>query len=142
MMRRSRINIIQVPSTSDVSESDNTGFYIIVSFAICVCCIFLSVSAGVAAYFLLNKKKEEAPFDKSLLEYRDKDGSHIISSLPFQVKDAYYLNMPVASGKIYTFTGKKCLKGVCDDVVLKKTPSMHLYYEDGNLLQGRLEYAS
>lgn len=126
------------------NDSDNnSGITIVVILAICVCCIFFSISAAIAAYFFL--KKKEAPFDKKLLEYRDKSGSHIITSLPFDVKDVYYLNMPAGS-KRYSFTGKSCYDGVCDDVNLKNVEAINLYYDDaglftnGTLLSGKLEY--
>ena len=120
------------------SDKDNSsGMIIVIVLALCVCCVFVSVSAAIAMYFSF--KKKEAPFDKTLLEYRDKTGSHIIKSLPFDVKDAYYLNMPVST-KRYSFKGKSCLDDVCDDVNLKNVEAINLYYEDGNLLTGKLEY--
>lgn len=120
------------------SDKDNSsGMIIVIILALCVCCVFVSVSAAIAMYFSF--KKKEAPFDKTLLEYRDKTGSHIIKSLPFDVKDAYYLNMPVST-KRYSFKGQSCLDDVCDDVNLKNVEAINLYYEDGNLLTGKLEY--
>lgn len=119
------------------NEDNSSGMTSIIILALCVCCIFVSVSAGIAMYFSF--KKKEAPFDKTLLEYRDKTGSHIIKSLPFNVKDAYYLNMPLATKK-YSFKGRACSDDVCDDVNLKNVEAINLYYEDGNLLTGTLQY--
>jgi hypothetical protein len=127
--------------TSNNSEnSDNTGMIIIIVFAVCVCCIFSSVISSIVAYFLL--QEEELPFDKSVFEYRTKkDGQKIISpsQLPMEIKDAYYLNLP-AGNKNYKFIGKKCYNGVCDTLELKNTPAMHLYYDDGNVMSGKLSY--
>lgn len=119
------------------------GTIIVVIFGICVCCVIMSILGAIAAYYFSIKK--EAPFDKKLLEYRDKEGAHIIKSLPFDVKNAYYLNMPVGTQR-YTFTGKACLDDVCDDVNLKNVEAINLYYDDaglfskGTLLSGTLSY--
>lgn len=119
------------------NEDNSSGMTSVIILALCVCCIFVSVSVGIAMYFSF--KKKEAPFDKTLLEYRDKTGSHIIKSLPFNVKDAYYLNMPITTKK-YSFKGQSCSDDVCDDVNLKNVEAINLYYEDGNLLTGTLQY--
>ena len=67
------------------------GTIIVVIFGICVCCVIMSILGAIAAYYFSIKK--EAPFDKKLLEYRDKEGAHIIKSLPFDVKNAYRLDI-------------------------------------------------
>lgn len=128
-----------------VNENEgNTGMIILVIFGVCVCSIFLGISGAIAGYFMLQKK--EAPFDKKLLEYRDKTGSHIIKSLPFDIKDAYYINMPVDGNKRYRFTGKSCYDGICDDVNLKNVEAINLYEDNSGLftkptlLSGKLEY--
>jgi hypothetical protein len=126
-------------SNNSNKNSDNTGMIVIIVFALSVCCIFSSVISSIIAYFML--QKEELPFDKSVFEYRTKDGQKIISpkDLPLEIKDAYYLNLP-AGNKNYQFIGKKCYNGVCDTLELKNTPAMNLYYDDGNLMSGKLSY--
>lgn len=125
-----------------LEESSGYGMLIIIA-VVCVCCVMLAISSSIAAYFLM-ADDPEPPFDKTLLEYRTRKDSKrvstIIKTLPYEVKDAYYINMPVQTGKRYRFTGKACLDGVCDDVNLRNVEAIHLYYEDGNLLNGKLEY--
>jgi hypothetical protein len=102
-----------------------------------------SIISGIAAYFLLSKKTRQRGNDNTILEYKDAKGNHTITTLPLEIKDAYYLNLPVGS-KNYKFTGKKCIDDVCDDVILKNVKAINLFYDDsdGNFLSGKLEYSS
>jgi hypothetical protein len=131
------------PKTTEESGS-NIGIIIIIVFALSVCCIFSSIAGGLGAYFFT--QEAELPFDKAVFEYRTKrgkDGQTIIKpeSLPIDIVDAYYLNLPIsANKKNYKFIGKKCYNEVCDTLELKNTPAINLYYEDGNLMTGKLSY--
>jgi hypothetical protein len=124
------------------NDSDNSTTIIIVVI-ICCCCVIFSIISGIVAYFLLFKKGRQQGKDKSILEYIDTTGNHTITSLPFDIKNAYYINLPPGSKK-YKFTGKKCFQEVCEDVVLKNVQATNLFYDDsdGNLLSGKLEYTS
>ena len=126
---------------SGSGSGDNSTIIIIIIIVLICCCIVLSIISGIAAYYLLFKKTRTAGKDQSLLEYIDATGNHTITSLPVDIKDAYYINVPPGS-KNYKFSGKKCIDKVCDDVNLKNTPAINLFYDDadGNLLSGKLEY--
>lgn len=129
-------------SSSKEDSNDNSSLIIIILILFCCCCISSIIASGIASYVLVFKQTRKRGDDPSILEYIDSKGkAHTISSLPFDVKDAYYLNLPIAT-KRYRFTGKKCLDKVCDDVILKNVEAINLFYDDddGNLLSGKLEY--